>query len=50
MLFRTADFSPVYLPTGDARAPEAMASGNYHAQQWSGLKHFCAALGRPRLS
>lgn len=50
MLFRTADFSPVYLPTGDARAPEAMATGSYLAQQWSGLKHFCSALGRPRLS
>ena len=32
--------SPVYLPTGDARAPEAMATGSYLAQQWSGLKHF----------
>jgi len=48
MLFRTADFSPVYLPTGDARAPEAMATGSYLAQQWSGLKHFSAALGRAR--
>jgi sterol desaturase/sphingolipid hydroxylase (fatty acid hydroxylase superfamily) len=48
MLFGTADFSNQYLPTGDARAPEAMASGSYLAQQWAGLKHFCAALGRPR--
>jgi sterol desaturase/sphingolipid hydroxylase (fatty acid hydroxylase superfamily) len=48
MLFRTADFSAVYLPTGDARAPEAMATGSYLAQQWSGLKHFSAALGRTR--
>ncbi len=48
MLFRTADFSDLYLPTGDARAPEAMATGSYFAQQWSGLKHFCSALARPR--
>jgi sterol desaturase/sphingolipid hydroxylase (fatty acid hydroxylase superfamily) len=50
MIFGTADFSPLYLPTGDARAPEAMATGGYLAQQWSGLKLFCAALGRPRLT
>lgn len=50
MMFRTADFSPVYLPTGDARAPEAMATGSYLAQQWSGLRHFLAALGRVRAS
>jgi len=50
MLFGTADFSPVYLPTGDARAPEAMATGSYLAQQWSGLRHLAAALGRPRAS
>jgi len=50
MLFGTADFSELYLPTGDARAPEAMATGSYLAQQWSGLKHFGAALGRKRAS
>jgi sterol desaturase/sphingolipid hydroxylase (fatty acid hydroxylase superfamily) len=50
MMFGTADFSDVYLPTGDARAPEAMATGSYVAQQWSGLKHFRAALGRARTS
>ncbi len=50
MIFHTADFSSVYLPTGDARAPEAMASGSYFAQQWSGLKHFSATLGRTRPS
>ena len=48
MLFRTADFSNEYLPTGDARAPEALATGNYLAQQWAGLKHFSAAFGKPR--
>ena len=48
MLFRTADFSPVYLPTGDVRAPEAMATGNYLAQQWSGLKHLSAAISKAR--
>ncbi len=47
MIFRTADFSALYLPTGDARAPEAMATGSYLAQQWSGLKHFRSAL-KPR--
>jgi sterol desaturase/sphingolipid hydroxylase (fatty acid hydroxylase superfamily) len=40
MLFHTADFSDAYLPTGDARAPEAMATGGYLAQQWSGAKMF----------
>ena len=39
MLFGTADFTPEYLPTGDRHAPEAMASGGYVAQQWSGLVH-----------
>ena len=48
MLFRTADFSPVYLPTGDVRAPEAMATGNYLAQQWSGLKHLSAVISKAR--
>jgi sterol desaturase/sphingolipid hydroxylase (fatty acid hydroxylase superfamily) len=48
MLFGTADFSDLYLPTGDARAPEPMATGGYAAQQWAGLKHFFSALGRQR--
>lgn len=50
MVFGTADFSSVYLPTGDAKAPEPMASGGYLAQQWAGFRHFYAALGRQRAS
>ncbi len=44
ILFRTADFSDVYLPTGDARAPEALATGGYAAQQLAGLKLFFRSL------
>ena len=44
MMFGTADFSAVYLPTGDARAPEALASGGYFAQQWAGAKLLGRAL------
>jgi sterol desaturase/sphingolipid hydroxylase (fatty acid hydroxylase superfamily) len=39
MLFGTADFSRDFAPTGDARAPEAMASGGYLAQQWAGMRY-----------
>jgi sterol desaturase/sphingolipid hydroxylase (fatty acid hydroxylase superfamily) len=46
MLFGTADFGDAYLPTGDARAPEALATGGYFAQQWSGIKLFARAWGR----
>lgn len=46
MIFGTADFSPVYLPTGDARAPEILATGGYFAQQWAGAKVFARALAR----
>ncbi len=46
MMFGTADFSAVYLPTGDARAPEALASGGYFAQQWAGAKLLAKALKR----
>jgi sterol desaturase/sphingolipid hydroxylase (fatty acid hydroxylase superfamily) len=49
VLHRTADFSAGYHPTGDAKAPEALASGGYFAQQWAGAKLFFAALGRVRL-
>jgi sterol desaturase/sphingolipid hydroxylase (fatty acid hydroxylase superfamily) len=38
MLFRTADFSDEYAPTGDPSAGEAMATGSYVAQQWEGLR------------
>jgi sterol desaturase/sphingolipid hydroxylase (fatty acid hydroxylase superfamily) len=48
MMFGTADFSHEYLPTGDNRAPEALATGGYFAQQWAGAKLFLAALGRPK--
>jgi sterol desaturase/sphingolipid hydroxylase (fatty acid hydroxylase superfamily) len=48
ILFRTADFCPGYLPTGDLKAPEALATGGYLAQQWAGAKLFFAALGRVR--
>jgi sterol desaturase/sphingolipid hydroxylase (fatty acid hydroxylase superfamily) len=46
MLSGTAEFSGEYMPTGDAKAPEALATGGYFAQQWAGLKLFSAALGR----
>jgi sterol desaturase/sphingolipid hydroxylase (fatty acid hydroxylase superfamily) len=38
MLFGTADFSPEYAATGDPAAEEALATGNYAAQQWTGLR------------
>jgi len=44
VIFRTADFSPVYLPTGDARAPEALATGGYVQQQICGAKMFIKTL------
>lgn len=44
VIFRTADFSNVYLPTGDARAPEALATGSYLQQQITGLKLFGRSL------
>lgn len=37
MIFGTADFSQHYPRTGDDSAPEAMATGGFIAQQWSGL-------------
>ncbi len=44
IIFRTADFSPHWLPTGDARAPEALATGSYLAQQVTGVQMFFKAL------
>jgi sterol desaturase/sphingolipid hydroxylase (fatty acid hydroxylase superfamily) len=44
MIHRTADFSAVWLPTGDAKAPEALATGSYLDQQITGAKMFFAAL------
>ena len=48
MLFGTADFTVAYPPTGDRHAPEAMATGGYIAQQWSGLSYFAAQCQRSR--
>ncbi len=48
MIFRTADFSNLYLPTGDTKAPEALATGGYFAQQLTGARMFLAALGRKK--
>jgi sterol desaturase/sphingolipid hydroxylase (fatty acid hydroxylase superfamily) len=48
IIFGTADFTVTYPATGDRNAPEAMASGGYFAQQWSGFQHFANALGRSR--
>lgn len=48
MLFRTADFSPEYAPTGDPSAEEAMASGSYLAQQGAGLRRMVRTLRRPK--
>ncbi len=44
MLFGTADFSSDFAPTGDATAPEAMASGGYLVQQWAGMRHLFRTL------
>lgn len=44
ILFRTADFSPRYLPTGDPTGDEASHSGGYWAQQWACMKRFFAAF------
>jgi sterol desaturase/sphingolipid hydroxylase (fatty acid hydroxylase superfamily) len=44
ILFGTADFSDGYSPTGDAKAPEVLASGGYFAQQWAGAKLFAQSI------
>ncbi|OYV25289.1 MAG: fatty acid hydroxylase [Acidocella sp. 20-63-7] len=44
MAFGTAEFADLYLPTGDARAPEALATGGYLTQQMAGAKLFVKAL------
>ena len=44
MMFGTADFSKDFAPTGDPAAPEAMASGGWVAQQWSGLVHLVRSI------
>ena len=44
MLFRTADFSADFVPTGDPTAEEAMVTGTYLAQQWAGIRRMLRAL------
>ena len=44
MMFGTADFAPVFIPTGDPSADEAMHSGSYWAQQRSGFRRLLRAL------
>jgi sterol desaturase/sphingolipid hydroxylase (fatty acid hydroxylase superfamily) len=46
VIFRTADFANSYLPTGDARAPEALATGSYLEQQLCGAKLFFQSLAK----
>jgi sterol desaturase/sphingolipid hydroxylase (fatty acid hydroxylase superfamily) len=49
IIFRSADFSNVWLPTGDPKAAEALHSGSYFEQQYWGAKMFFKALlGRRR--
>jgi sterol desaturase/sphingolipid hydroxylase (fatty acid hydroxylase superfamily) len=48
MLFSTADFSPEYVSTGDPSGDEALATGSWLAQQWSGLRRLWRALGFQR--
>jgi len=48
MLFRTADFSREYVPTGDPSGEEALATGSYLQQQWAGLRRFARSLIRTR--
>ena len=45
VIFRTANFAAHYPATGDRNAPEAMATGGYFAQQWSGFWYFSKRLG-----
>jgi len=46
MLFGTADFSRVYVRTGDPSAEEAMATGSWWAQQVAGVRRFWRAVLR----
>jgi sterol desaturase/sphingolipid hydroxylase (fatty acid hydroxylase superfamily) len=45
MLFRTADFTRDYVPTGDPSGEEALATGSWAQQQMAGLRRFGRALG-----
>jgi sterol desaturase/sphingolipid hydroxylase (fatty acid hydroxylase superfamily) len=49
MLFRTADFSRDYVRTGDPSGDEALATGTYWQQQWSGLRRLGRTLARRRV-
>jgi len=49
LMFGTADFAPIYAPTGDPSADEAMHTGSYWSQQRSGLRRLMRAL-RPKAS
>ncbi len=42
--FGTADFSPVFVPTGDPTGGEDLATGGYGTQQWAGLRRFVAVF------
>lgn len=46
VIFGTADFADSYLPTGDAKAPEVLATGSYLAQQICGAKMFYQSLAK----
>jgi len=46
MLFRTADFSRDYVPTGDPDAEEALATGSYAVQQVAGVRRMVRTLAR----
>ncbi len=48
MLFGTADFGSEFVLTGDPSGDEAMATGSWFAQQWSGLRRLWRALGFQR--
>jgi sterol desaturase/sphingolipid hydroxylase (fatty acid hydroxylase superfamily) len=48
IIFRSADFSAEYPPTGDRRAPESMVSGGYFAQQVGGLHFFLSEFRRAK--
>jgi len=44
MIFGSADFSGDYRPTGDPTADAWLASGNYAAQQWAGLRRLAKSI------
>ena len=50
MLFRTADFSRSYAPTGDPSGEEALATGSYWEQQWAGLRRLIRTVSATSVS